>query len=202
MLTFTSAVGVDGWEAIVYPPGSTEPSDSPLPLALAKIVGESNILYHTLITVGLFGLVASFHGIILAAGRSTLELGRERYISPFVGKVNAKTKTPINALIVNMGIGILALLTGKTGEIITIACFGALTLYIVSMIAFFALRKNHPDLERPFRVPLFPYFPAIALVIAVVAMIAMSIYNQKLMVIYLALVAFGYVSFRWYQRND
>jgi ethanolamine permease len=201
-LTFTSAVGVDGWEAIVYPPGSTEPSDSPLPLALAKIVGESNILYHTLITVGLFGLVASFHGIILAAGRSTLELGRERYISPFVGKVNAKTKTPINALIVNMGIGILALLTGKTGEIITIACFGALTLYIVSMIAFFALRKNHPDLERPFRVPLFPYFPAIALVIAVVAMIAMSIYNQKLMVIYLALVAFGYVSFRWYQRNE
>jgi ethanolamine permease len=202
MLTFTSAVGVDGWEAIVYPPGSTEPSDSPLPLALAKIVGESNILYHTLITVGLFGLVASFHGIILAAGRSTLELGRERYISPFVGKVNAKTKTPINALIVNMGIGILALLTGKTGEIITIACFGALTLYIVSMIAFFALRKNHPDLERPFRVPLFPYFPTIALVIAVVAMIAMSIYNQKLMVIYLALVAFGYVSFRWYQRNE
>jgi ethanolamine permease len=202
MLTFTSAVGVDGWEAIVYPPGSTEPSDSPLPLALAKIVGESNILYHTLITVGLFGLVASFHGIILAAGRSTLELGRERYISPFVGKVNVKTKTPINALIVNMGIGILALLTGKTGEIITIACFGALTLYIVSMIAFFALRKNHPDLERPFRVPLFPYFPAIALVIAVVAMIAMSIYNQKLMVIYLALVAFGYVSFRWYQRNE
>jgi ethanolamine permease len=100
-----------------------------------------------------------------------------------------------------MGIGILALLTGKTGEIITIACFGALTLYIVSMITFFALRKNHPDLERPFRVPLFPYFPAIALVIAVVAMIAMSIYNQKLMVIYLALVAFGYVSFRWYQRK-
>jgi ethanolamine permease len=201
ILTFTSAVGVDGWEAIVYPPASTEPSDSPLPLALAKIVGESNILYHTLITVGLFGLVASFHGIILAAGRSTLELGRERYISPFLGKVNAKTKTPINALIVNMGIGILALLTGKTGEIITIACFGALTLYIVSMIAFFALRKNHPNLERPFRVPLFPYFPAIALVIAVVAMIAMSIYNQKLMVIFWGLMAFGYVSFRWYQRR-
>ena len=201
ILTFTSAIGVDGWEAIVYPPGSTEPSDSPLPLALAKIVGESNILYHLLITVGLFGLVASFHGIILAAGRSTLELGRERYVSPFVGKVNAKTKTPMNALIVNMGIGILALLTGKTGEIITIACFGALTLYIVSMIAFFALRKNHADLERPFRVPLFPYFPAIALVIAVIAMVAMSIYNLELMLIFWGLVGFGYMSFRWYQRE-
>jgi ethanolamine permease len=69
------------------------------------------------------------------------------------------------------------------------------------MIAFFALRKNHPDLERPFRVPLFPYFPAIALVIAVVAMIAMSIYNLTIMAVFWGLMAFGYVSFRWYQRK-
>ncbi|HSK14168.1 MAG TPA: amino acid permease, partial [Phnomibacter sp.] len=37
ILTFISSVGVAGWEAVVYPPGSTEPSDSPLPLALAII---------------------------------------------------------------------------------------------------------------------------------------------------------------------
>ncbi|UXP31674.1 ethanolamine permease [Reichenbachiella agarivorans] len=201
LLTFTAAVGVDGWEAVVYPTGSSVPSDSPLPLALAKIVGDSHLLYHLLITVGLFGLVASFHGIILAAGRSTLELGRERYVSPFLGKVHPKTKTPVNALVVNMLIGILALLTGKTGEIITIACFGALTLYIVSMISFFALRRNHAEMERPFSVPLYPYFPAIALVIAVVAMIAMSIYNLQLMLIYWGLVFLGYVSYRWYQRG-
>ncbi len=201
LLTFTSSIGVAGWEAVVYPEGSSEPSDSPLPLALSQIVGENHFLYHLLITIGLFGLVASFHGIILAAGRSTLELGRERYVSPFVGKVNPKTKTPVNALIVNMLIGILALLTGKTGEIITIACFGALTLYIVSMIAFFSLRKTHSDLVRPFRVPLYPYFPAIALVIAIIAMIAMSIYNLKLMLIYWAIVALGYGGYKLYHRN-
>ncbi|WP_099600245.1 ethanolamine permease [Reichenbachiella sp. 5M10] len=201
VLTFTAAVGVAGWEAVVYPePGATA-SDSPLPLALAHIVGENNVLYHLLITIGLFGLIASFHGIILAAGRSTLELGRERYVSPFVGKVHPKTQTPVNALIVNMLIGIIALLTGKTGEIITIACFGALTLYIVSMVAFFALRKNHAEMERPFKVPLYPYFPAIALLIAVVAMIAMSVYNLELMLIFWVIVGVGYVSFRWYQRS-
>lgn len=201
ILTFTAAVGVAGWEAIVYPAPGASPSDSPLPLALGQIVGDNHILYHLLITVGLFGLVASFHGIILAAGRSTLELGRERYVSPFVGKVNPKTKTPVNALVVNMLIGIVALLTGKTGEIITIACFGALTLYIVSMISFFALRKNLPDMERPFRVPMFPYFPGTALTIAVIAMIAMSVYNLNLMLIYWAIVSLGYVAFRWYQKK-
>lgn len=201
ILTFTSAVGVAGWEAIVYPGPGAAPSDSPLPLALSQIVGEDNILYHLLITVGLFGLIASFHGIILVAGRSTLELGRERYVAPWMGKVHPKTQTPINALIVNMVIGIVALLTGKTGEIITIACFGALTLYIVSMISFFALRKNHSILKRPFVVPFHPYFPATALIIASLAFIAMSIYNLSLLFIYLAILAIGFVAYRWYHQS-
>src|SRR5690606_21028399 len=42
VLTFTSAVGVAGWEAIVFrSDGST--SDSPLPLALGYIVGDNNM---------------------------------------------------------------------------------------------------------------------------------------------------------------
>lgn len=195
LLTFFSAVGVDGWEAVVYPPGSTEPSDSPLPLALAKIVGNSHLLYHLLISIGLLGLVASFHGIILAAGRSTFEFGRVGYIPKSLGNVHPKTRTPANALIVNMLIGIVALLTGKTGEIITIACFGALTLYIVSMFAFFALRKKEPELVRPFKVPFYPLFPAIALIIASIAFVAMTIYNINLALIYLSILTVSYLWF-------
>ncbi|PQO33024.1 ethanolamine permease [Blastopirellula marina] len=199
LLVFTSAVGVAGWEAIVYPSPGADPSDSPLPLALGHIVGEGSMLYHLLITIGLFGLIASFHGIILAAGRSTLELGREHYVTPFVGVVHPRTKTPVNALLVNTAIGIIALLTGETGAIITLACFGALTLYIVSMIAFFALRKNHAELERPFKVPFYPVFPAVALVIAVVSLAALSVYNAWLCLIYIVIVAVGYVGFLRYQ---
>lgn len=195
LLTFTSAIGVGGWEAVVFPSGSTDPSDSPLPLALGQIVGENHFLYHLLITVGLFGLIASFHGIILAAGRSTFEFGRVGYISKSLGKVHSKTKTPANALIVNMVIGILALLTGKTGEIITIACFGALTLYIISMIAFFALRKNEPDMKRPFKVPMYPIFPILALSIATFSLVAMTIYNPSLALIYLAMMV---ITFLWF----
>lgn len=195
LLTFVAAVGVDGWESVVYPPGSTVPSDSPLPLALAKIVGEYNILYHLLITVGLFGLVASFHGIILAAGRSTFEFGRVGYIPKYLGKVNEKTQTPANALLVNMLIGIVALLSGQTADIITIACFGALTLYIISMISFFALRKKEPNLERPFRVPMYPVFPALALIIAIVSLMAMTIYNLKLALLFVIIMAAAYVWF-------
>ena len=196
VLTFVSSVGVAGWDAIVFPEGSTTASDSPLPLALGKIVGNEHILYHLLITVGLFGLVASFHGIILAAGRSTFEFGRVGYVPKALGRVHPKTGTPANALVVNMGIGILALLTGKTGEIITIACFGALTLYILSMITFFVLRKNEPDLKRPFRVPLYPLFPATALVIATIAFVAITWYNPMLALVYFGLLIIAYIWFK------
>lgn len=200
LLTFTSSIGVAGWEAIVYKADGTT-SDSPLPLALGFIVGNNNLFYHLLITVGLFGLIASFHGIILVAGRSTFEFGRVKFAPLFLGKVHPRFQTPANALLINMGIGIVALLTGKTSQIITISVFGALTLYIVSMIALLKLRKTEPDLPRPFKVPLFPMFPYTALFIALGSFVAMSIYNLKLAGIYLLLVVSCYGIFKLWDRK-
>jgi len=196
ILTFSSSVGVAGWEAVVYPEGGGAASDSPLPLALARIYGENHFLYHLVTSVGLFGLIASFHGIILAAGRATFEFGREGFAPSFLGKVHPKFQTPANALIINTIIGIVALFTGKTGDIITIACFGALTLYIVSMISLLQLRKKEPTLERPFKVPLYPITPIVALVIASVSLVAMIVYNRQLAGIYLSLLV---ISFIWYK---
>jgi len=196
ILTFCSSVGVAGWEAVVFAEPGAAASDSPLPLALANIYGKGHILYTLVTSIGLFGLVASFHGIILAAGRSTFEFGRVGFAPKFLGKIHQKFRTPSNALIFNMFIGIIALFTGKTGDIITIACFGALTLYIVSMVALLQLRKKEPDLERPFKVPFYPITPIVALVIASVAFIAITYYNPVLAAVYVGLLG---VSFAWFK---
>lgn len=201
ILTFASSVGVGGWEPVVYEAGSTITSDAPLPLAIAQVIGENHWIYSTVIIIGLFGLVASFHGIILAAGRATFEFGRVGYAPQAMGKVHPKTKTPANALIFNMVIGIIALLTGKTGEIITIACFGALALYIISMISLFALRKNEADLERPFQVPLYPILPAMALVIASIAFVAITVYNPMLALIFFGIMALSFAGYWTLIRN-
>jgi ethanolamine permease len=201
ILTFISSVGVAGWEAIVYKSdGNT--SDSPLPLALSHVVGNNNVLYHLLITIGLFGLIASFHGIILAAGRATFEFGRVKFAPAFLKNIHPRFKTPSNALLVNMAIGIIALITGRTSEIITISVFGALTLYIVSMIALLRLRKKEPDLKRPFKVPMYPVFPMVALIIAVVSFVAMVIYNLELSLIYFVIILACYIAFKLFARKN
>lgn len=203
ILIFISATGIAGWEAIVYKNGlSGETSDSPLPLALAKITGNNHLMYHLLITVGLFGLVASFHGLILAAGRSTYEMGRVHNIPSFLGKISPRFHTPANALIGNMVIGILALLSGKTSEIIIVSVFGALTLYIISMISIMILRKREPELHRPFRIRFYPLFPVVALSIASISIVAMFIFNPKLGLIYFSILAITFLLYRTFKTAD
>ncbi|MCB1160004.1 MAG: amino acid permease, partial [Leptospiraceae bacterium] len=201
ILTFIAAVGVSGWEDIVFEKPGSLPSDSPLPLALGKVVGKSHFLYHMLVSIGLFGLLASFHGIILAAGRATYELGKENFAPPFLGLIHSRFHTPARALLVNMIFGILALFTGKTAEIITLACFGALSLYITSCLSLLQLRKQKPELERPFQVPFYPYFPFIALSIAIVSLLAMVYYNVFLFIIYLMIHLFFYSLYRYFSTR-
>jgi ethanolamine permease len=179
LLTFFSAVGVAGWEAVVIDPVTGEVSDKPLPLALAH-AADSPFLLHMLIAVGLFGLIASFHGILLVAGRAVLEFGRVGYLPAPLGRIHAQWKTPAWALLTTMGVGLIALATGRTDEIITLAVFGALTLYIVAMASLFRLRRREPDLERPYRAPLYPMLPALALVIAAGCLVAMVVYNPAI----------------------
>jgi ethanolamine permease len=139
---------------------------------------------------------------MLAAGRSTYEFGRVGFAPAFLGQVHPRFKTPANALLINMGIGIVTLLTGRTGEIITISVFGALTLYVISMISLLRLRKKEPTLERPFRVPFYPIVPLVALAIAFVSLVALAIFNVKLGLIYLGLVGLCYGIFKlWNLRN-
>ncbi|MBI1766836.1 MAG: ethanolamine permease [Bacteroidetes bacterium] len=195
IITFVSSIGIAGWEAIVFKTDGTT-SDSPLPLAMAHIVDSGQWPYQMLVMVGLLGLVASFHGLMLAAGRSTLEFGRVNYAPAFLGKIHPRFQTPANALFINMILGIAALLTGKTGEIITISVFGALTLYILSMISLLKLRKKEPGLHRPFRVPLFPFFPIVALVIASASLVAMAFYNSKLALIYFLILGLSFAAFK------
>jgi ethanolamine permease len=201
IITFIGSTGVAGWEAIVYKADGAA-SDSPLPLALGRVVGESNALYHLLIAIGLFGLVASFHGLILAAGRASFEFGRVNYAPSILGKVHPKFKTPANALLLNMLLGIGALLTGRTADIITISVFGAITLYIISMITVVVLRIKEPGLQRPFRVPFYPAFPLIAMTIAIGALLAMLVYNQHLGGIYFLILLGSFFIFKIFSKGS
>ena len=98
------------------------------------------------------------------------------------------------ALVVNMLVGIVAILSGRTGDIITLSCFGAVALYVLAMAALFALRRQRagPGTAPSGRWPT-PVFPAMALVLSLLSLVALTVYNLRIAGIFAGLLAVGVI---------
>src|SRR5690606_416173 len=110
--------------------------------------------------------------------------------------VNERFRTPHWALVFGGVVGILTLFTGTTDKIIILSALGAVILYMISMISLFKLRRSNPNLERPFKAPMYPVFPIIALVISSLCLIAIVYYNLLLSGLFLAGFFVTWVVFR------
>jgi ethanolamine permease len=158
--------------------------DYPLPEAMAMVVGRQSGWIHMLVAVGLFGLLASFHGIILSCSRQMFALARAGYLPPVLSAVHPVRRTPHLALVATGVLGVVAFLSGATSELITLSALGAITMYICSLLALFRLRRSEPELERPFRAPLFPLLPLIALVLSVLSLAVIVYFNPGLTAVF------------------
>lgn len=191
------AGGVGDWKTL-----STV--NDPLPQAMKIVVGADSGWLHMLVWIGLFGLIASFHGIILGYSRQIFALARSGYMPQYFAEVHPKFGTPHRAILAGGVVGIAAIFSDEvmsfgglslTANIVTMSVFGAITMYIISMLSLFKLRAKEPNLERPFPAIVYPLFPAIALILAIGALVTMAYYNQLLAGLFVVLGVLGYLYF-------
>jgi len=135
--------------------------------------------------VALIGLIASFHTILYAQGRQVYSLSRAGYFPSGLSVTHPKYKTPHIAMISGALLGLAVMLViwfvnggGGPGEtqlgddiigsvLLNMAVFGAMLSYIMQAVSFILLRRNLPNIERPFRSPL--GIPGAALTILIAA---------------------------------
>jgi len=148
--------------------------DFPLPIALAQVFGENSTIVMLVNIIGLFGLVASLHGIIVGYSRQTYAMARTGYLPKFLAYVDPKRHTPVWALLVPGLVGLGVVLTGQTAIVITIAVIGSVALYMLSLISLFILHSKEPNLKRPFKV-WYPVVPVISFLIGIFLTISVII---------------------------
>lgn len=148
--------------------------DFPLPIALAQVFGDNAFIVVLVNIIGLFGLIASLHGIIVGYSRQTYAMARTGYLPKFLAYVDPKRHTPVWALLLPGLIGLGVVLTGQTATVITIAVIGSVALYMLSLVSLFILRAKEPNLKRPFRVS-YPIIPVISFVTGIFLTISVII---------------------------
>jgi ethanolamine permease len=179
----------------ILTPAQLIEDDSPLPRVLRAVLSANHPMTHLMVYLGLFGLIASFHGIMMGYSRQVYALARAEYLPPFMSRLHARFKTPAWAIVVPGVVGIGATLTERADELIALAGMGAVVLYITSMVSLFVLRRRQPQLERPFIAPVYPVFPGVALALSIVFLAAYAAASPLVFGIFVGLFALGALHF-------
>jgi ethanolamine permease len=164
------------------------------------VVSANSPWLHFLVWIGLLGLIASFHGIIMGYSRQIFALERAGFMPEFLAAIHPRWRTPHRAIIAGGVVGIAAIYSDRfitiagqplTASIVTMSALGAIVMYVMSMLSLFRLRRREPQLQRPFLAPLYPVSPALALAIAIASLVAIVYYNLAVSGLFLGLAVLG-----------
>ena len=111
------------------------------------------------ILVSVFGCI---NGYLLTGPRITYTLGKQKTIPVIFGKLN-KNDVPANATLLMAVLSALYALSGQFNLLSDLAMFAVGSFYVLTFIGVMKLRKTHPNLNRPYKVPLYPIIPLIAI---------------------------------------
>jgi len=137
----------------VIPANQLAESDAPLAAVFNK---TSNIDFPLITVIGLFAIVNGIIAQIIMASRVLYGLSREKLVPGWFGKVNQKTKTPINSTIL---VSVIMLAGALSLPLVTLASMTSLgLLFIFSVVHACCLKlRKHLNIS--------PAIPAIGLIL-------------------------------------
>ena len=147
----------------VAPASELAQASAPAAVVATKIFGPMGGKF---ITVGiLISVFGGLNGYLLTGPRIPYTLACEGKLpaSKMLAKLN-KGGVPSNSTFLIAILACLYALTGQFNLLTDLTVFIIWVFYVLTFVGVFKLRKDQPNLERPYRVPLYPVIPLIAIV--------------------------------------
>jgi APA family basic amino acid/polyamine antiporter len=116
------------------------------------------------------GLLASISSMTWIGPRVTMAMGEDHWLLRFLG-YKKRNGVPTNAILVQMAIVSLLLLTRSFELVVIYIQFSLLLCSLVTVIGLMVLRKTQPGLPRPYRVWAYPLPPLVFSAVTVWMMI-------------------------------
>jgi ethanolamine permease len=173
--------------------------DYPLAKAMGHVLGGRwPVVLYGFGAIALFGMIASYHGMVYGTSRQAFSLGRAGYLPPFLGGVHAQRRTPVPALLVSSLVTAAFViasywkwLTEAINVTVLVSTLTALIWYILAISCLFLLRRREPQLFAKYRTPLHNILPITVVVLSVFAVYMYGVINVKVIPLTALLYALG-----------
>jgi APA family basic amino acid/polyamine antiporter len=125
--------------------------------------------------------------------RILFSIARDGMVSKRFLHVSTRTGTPIfNTVVVSILVSIIAGFV-PSDYLWDSVSFGTLVAFSVVAISLMVLRRRRPDLERPFRVPLYPVVPILTVLVCLYVLVSLRPITWVICVSWLAIVFVFYL---------
>lgn len=152
------------------------------------------------ITAGiLISIFGTLNGYLMTGVRIPFAMARDKLLpfDKFLGKVNQKYQTPLNAFIFEAVLASLYVFSGSFDTLTDLVIFVLWIFFTMAVAGIFILRTKHKDLERPYKVPFYPIVPLIGITGGIYILVSTLLTDTSKALIGLAITLIGLPVY-WY----
>ncbi len=152
------------------------PSDRVGVVAADYIFGSSGtVIIAIMVMISTFGCN---NGLILGGARVYYIMARDGLFFRKAGQLN-RNDVPGYSLWTQCLWASVLCLTGRYNDLLALVIFGVLLFYVLTILGIYRLRRNRPDLPRPYKAPGYPFLPAVYVVIALALAVLLLIFETR-----------------------
>jgi len=148
--------------------GVTGLAESTKAVASAASVIFGNVGGAIIAVCAIASILASINGMLLSTPRVAFSLARDGLYPYPVAKVHSKYGTPYVAIICYAVFATILLWLGSFGVLLGMCVFIARIMDVFVAASLAVLRKKRPDLQRNFKMKVYPYTLVIAIILCIV----------------------------------
>jgi len=168
---------------------------------VATVVPQTGgMLISALICISALGAV---NGLIFTGARISYAVGADHRLFRLLGRWHPRFSTPAAALLTQGAIAVT--LVVALGSFIDAVLYTAATVYsfyLATTLAVIVLRRKEPQVERPFRVPVYPVTPLVFSAVCAFLIHSAVTYKPKIAVISCLLLPLGLLLYSFSNRVE
>ena len=187
---------------LIYTLGFTGMNGSDLVVsdAASVFLGNKGAAIVTLII--LISLIGANNGFVLTSARINYAMAKDKLFFHQASQIHPRFKSPANALIIQCVWACLLTFTGTFNQLITYIIFASWIFYGMSAGAVIILRNKKPDMERPYKTPVYPLIPIIFILFAIFLTINTIMEAPRDAAIGAGIILAGLPMYYYWKKND